>query len=780
MIRRFSFRSFSLLLAFGAASSLAHAQAPQTSVAASSTIGINIDGRNISSDPAPLLVKGSVYVPLRGVLENLGAVVNYNAAQNRIDITQNGVVTTLRAGVAGATVAGKAVTVPASRVVSGRAFVPLRALAELFGYRVEWLAPTRIVAIYSGAAVGRVVDHRAELAKAGSFGLNIDFSRFSPDEVPALLDAAKLSGAGLVKTRFDWPLLEPTKDAPFQWALYDRVVKEARDRQITLVGQFGDTPMWAANYAGTDPNIARRSPVKDEFLPKWSNYVSRVTGRYKSDVQAWQVWTNPNTSNWLSVGRNYRKIARAAIDAARVADPKAIVHVAEPGGVDLDFLADLNANGLTPLADGVSVYPVSGWQPGTLASPEAFLRPYTLLRTTLRPDAKTRDHWAGGLSFPVASAVPGVAATDFQTTSLALYTPEAQAAYLVKISALALAAGTDKVFWSTLRDAPDAPARDGVVLNTGLQDTAGAPRPAFGAYQTLTRSIGAKPYAGQLSASSDAVVLVFDDKQTGVAVAWSPSGNGSLTMNDEGVDPNVAGATFLATRADSQVLRANGSLLAPAGGALRLTAEPVFITNIAAGAAEAARARGTERLAQIEGTNRFANAEEVRAIFGPNGGENGIAWRGYLSYGGSANKISTSGDRAGLITQAQRNIWDLRSSKPFIYLDVADEWAYNTPAEPITLSVEVKRPPVPTGSIFDASSGFRVEYDGINGDKTTPWQVVEPGEGWATYNFVLRDAQLANSNGYDLLINVGGSKTDMTFGAVTLRRGEVVAPVVTP
>jgi hypothetical protein len=86
---------------------------------------------------------------------------------------------------------------------------------------------------------------------------------------------------------------------------------------------------------------------------------------------------------------------------------------------------------------------------------------------------------------------------------------------------------------------------------------------------------------------------------------------------------------------------------------------------------------------------------------------------------------------------------------------------------------------------LDTTAGFRVEYDGIGGDKTTPWQVVEPGEGWATYTFVLPDAQLANSNGYDLLINVGGSKFDMTFGAVTLRRGGValvpaVAPIAAP
>jgi hypothetical protein len=767
--------------------------APTDSVAAATTaapvgpnspILVNIDGRVSSPDPAPLLQGGAVYVPLRGVLENLGAKVEYAPAEKRIDIVQNGKKYMLRAGAEGATVDAQIVPLAAPKIVGGRAFVPLRSLAELFGYRVAWLNAQRTVAIYtSDSAKPAVVDHRAELRKGGAFGVEVDFVGADDDMVKRLLDAVKESGAGIVKIRFDWGELEPTRGSTYQWTHYDTIVREARLRGLKMVGVLGNSAQWASVALSSDPDAWRNSPPKDKEAPAWSNYVTRVVGRYRIDVQAWQIWENPSAANFRSVARNYRKLARLAVDAARVSDPNAIVHAAEPGGVELDFISDLTSNGLTPLLDGIQVFPVSQWQPGVPNRAENFLLPYATLRDKLQlTDGKKRDYWLGGISTPTFEPINGeVSLDDSQRALLATYSPTAQADYLVRMFSLALAGGAEKVFWNPLRDeaAPQIGSDKAVAGGVGLLRADGTPRPSYGALKLLTQNLQGKPYAGNLSLDNSAIALLFDDKKSGTLVAWSPTGEATLTLTSTGIDPKLPGATYVATRPDSQVLDALGNVVAPPDGVLKLNSRPIFITNVALGTAATAATRQSPpqeslRLQNVD--NSHAKAEEVKAVFGEKGIEDGLYWRPYSNFGGMAQDYRAYGGRPGLTTQAQRDILDLKSSKPFIYLDVADDFLYFAGGVPVTVTVEVKRPAPSNGSgPVNSASSFRIEYDSPTGYKSTPLQVVEPGVGWVTYTYVIPDATFANAEGYDLLINTGGSKTDLTFGSISVRKGTGLA-----
>ncbi len=758
-------------------------------------IAVNIDGHLAESDPAPLLSRGIVFVPLRGILELLGATVQFVPADQRIDIDQGRKRIVLRLGQSGAMVDSQVVALAPPKVVAGRAFVPLRALAELFGYRVAWIDGSRTVAIYTSEATKIIpADHRAALEAAGPFGVQIDFSESPPDDVGKLLDAAKNAGAGLVKTRFDWNTLEPQKGGDFQWPVYDRIVKEARDRGLVVVGILGDSTQWASVSTSLNAEEWRSSPPRENELPAWSNYVKRTIARYANDVHAWQVWENPAASNFRSVARTYRKLARLAVDAAREADPKSVVHAAEPGGVELDFINDLTRNGLTPLLDGINVYPVAGWQPGTTTPTESFLLPYATLQEQLKPtDGKTRDYWVGGLSYPTleiappakAETTPVAISTDVlappKASLLETFSPAAQADYLVRSMTLALASGTGKAFWSQLRDRqmvtrlqpldPDA--------GTGLLRADNTPRPSYAAFRNLSRLVGKKPYAGNLALGSGLVALLFDDKKAGVLVVWSPSGDATLALSSAGADPKLPGALYVATRPDSLVLDATG---APAGlpdGPLKLSGRPIFITNVALETATLAGTRAGQKTLRLTApAPSYAGVGEVKAIFDRSGGEAGLAWRKYADFGGSARTFSQRGDRWGLTTESQRNIFDLSSARPFIYLDVADDFLFFQKGVPVEITVEVHRPAPPVvESIFTTTAGFRVEYDAAGGFKSTPWQQVPPGEDWATFTFTLPDASFANAEGYDLLINAGGSKADLVFGGVTVKRLEN-APVV--
>ena len=318
--------------------------------------------------------------------------------------------------------------------------------------------------------------------------------------------------------------------------------------------------------------------------------------------------------------------------------------------------------------------------------------------------------------------------------------------------------------------------REGVVIDEGLQRADGTPRPAYAAFKTLAATLGDKPYRGSLSFNSDLVALLFDNKSSGVLVVWSPKGDGTLALNSSGATVSLPGAQFVSTRPDSQVMNATGQVVAPPDGVIKIGARPIFITNVAAATVQALTAPLAGQALTLQDPTPFKDAATVSAQLSPDGAESGIFWRKYANFGSVAQAFVTREGRQGLTTQPQRDIFDLNSQKPFLYFDVADDFLYDAPGVPVTLTVEVYAPPM---SNTTKALGFRVEYDSVGSIKSTPWQPLVPGSGWQKISLSLPDAQFANSGGYDFLINVGASAAPLTFDAVEITRtAPVAAPVV--
>ena len=195
---------------------------------------------------------------------------------------------------------------------------------------------------------------------------------------------------------------------------------------------------------------------------------------------------------------------------------------------------------------------------------------------------------------------------------------------------------------------------------------------------------------------------------------------------------------------------------------------PIFITNVAAQTAQSATTRPPGAALQLQNPTPYENAATVQTQLSPDGVEDGLYWRKYASFGSVADAFFTREGRKGLTTQPQRDIFDLKSQKPFVYLDVADDFLYDAPGVPVTLSVEVY-----AAQLADPNRalGFRVEYNSSSGNRSLPWQPLVPGSGWQTFQILLPDAQFANAGGYDILFNVGASATGVTFGNISLTRG---------
>lgn len=114
-------------------------------------ITIEIDGKEIKSDPSPILdSNGRIQVPLRLIAENLGCSVLWqeNGKKNAITIKKTGVVIELMVGSKNASVNGQTKSMDSAPFVqNGRTFVPLRFVGEAIGVTIEWDSINKIVKI---------------------------------------------------------------------------------------------------------------------------------------------------------------------------------------------------------------------------------------------------------------------------------------------------------------------------------------------------------------------------------------------------------------------------------------------------------------------------------------------------------------------------------------------------------------------------------------------------------------------------------------------------------
>lgn len=98
-----------------------------------------VEGKTSYLDVAPKIVNGRTLVPLRFVAENLGATVEYSDEDKAVAIESDNKTITITIGDNEMFVNGKIVVLDAPAVLeNGRTLVPIRAVAEVLGNRVQY------------------------------------------------------------------------------------------------------------------------------------------------------------------------------------------------------------------------------------------------------------------------------------------------------------------------------------------------------------------------------------------------------------------------------------------------------------------------------------------------------------------------------------------------------------------------------------------------------------------------------------------------------------------
>lgn len=175
-------------LTLAAAVALASAPAAGTlTYAAESTgdIQVQLSGKQLSFDIAPVIEQGTTLVQFRPVFEAMGMKVDWDPATNKVTGDRRGVHIELTLNSATAVVNGETKTLEQSaRLIDGFTFVPLRFIGEASEYDVTWTDDTRTVDLKE-TSVTRVLDI-----------VNDSSLRFVGSDGSVIKDSAAWQGSG--------------------------------------------------------------------------------------------------------------------------------------------------------------------------------------------------------------------------------------------------------------------------------------------------------------------------------------------------------------------------------------------------------------------------------------------------------------------------------------------------------------------------------------------------------------------------------------------------------
>ncbi|MBQ1243395.1 MAG: copper amine oxidase N-terminal domain-containing protein [Clostridia bacterium] len=114
-------------------------------------VSVFLDGARINfADQAPVIVEGRTLVPLRAIFEALGATVEWDGATKTVTAVRGQDTIKLTIGDTKLYKNGEVayeLDVPAQIMGSGFTMVPVRAISESFGCKVDWVAALRAVVI---------------------------------------------------------------------------------------------------------------------------------------------------------------------------------------------------------------------------------------------------------------------------------------------------------------------------------------------------------------------------------------------------------------------------------------------------------------------------------------------------------------------------------------------------------------------------------------------------------------------------------------------------------
>lgn len=94
-----------------------------------------------------------------------------------------------------------------------------------------------------------------------------------------------------------WYFLEPT---PGQWRFRDAAIQRYRAEDLKILGVLATAPHWASHFERPAIEYFDRF-YQPRDLNEFTHYVTTVAGRYREEIDAYEVWNEPWIEAWWAV-----------------------------------------------------------------------------------------------------------------------------------------------------------------------------------------------------------------------------------------------------------------------------------------------------------------------------------------------------------------------------------------------------------------------------------------------------------------------------------------------
>jgi polysaccharide biosynthesis protein PslG len=302
-----------------------------------------------------------------------------------------------------------------------------------------------------------------------AYGVGFGADELEP-QTPRALALASQANIDWVRLGLYWQDVEPNP-GQFDFQADDAVIASTRANHLNVLAILAYSTTWSTSAPADPPDNLTHYPPRD--YNEWANYVATVVTRYKADVHYWEVWNEPDlTEFWNGTPAQYATLLAITTSTIRQIDPTATVVLGGqafldmPGHAASDFLT--NILGDADHAAGANF---------DIAAFHFYLRPdqapqdFAEFKATLTQfGIDNRPIWITEAGLPSSATV----ANGNPDSGFA-----AQAQWLDQTLPSLVDLGASRVFWFQLDENPYAPSGFGL-LGPDL-----SPRPAYEALQSL-------------------------------------------------------------------------------------------------------------------------------------------------------------------------------------------------------------------------------------------------------------------------------------------------------
>ena len=166
-------------------------------------------------------------------------------------------------------------------------------------------------------------------------------------------------GAVWLRRTCRWSSLE-AKQGVWDFSSWDLYVRDSKADGKKILAILGYDAPWI--YA--EPVSGRK--ITAETLPYYINYVEQVVTRYKGQIDAYEIWNEPNWNSWYGTREEFYALTIAAAKKIREIDPQAKIVAGSFWRVPDSFVRGLFNSGAMEYADAISFHPYALNPAGTV------------------------------------------------------------------------------------------------------------------------------------------------------------------------------------------------------------------------------------------------------------------------------------------------------------------------------------------------------------------------------------------------------------------------------